>query len=313
VGVILVGNLVTLVPMILNAHAGTKYGIPFPVLLRTSYGHKGAHFPAVLRALVACGWFGIQTWIGGGALHTMTHALVPDLWANDFSHTIFRYLVFWGINLYFVRNGTESILALESYAAPCSWASEYCFWVGASPTEGGPCDTESFLRPVSSGAVGELGSREYGLGKAPGEAPIHVLNDLRGEPKARSMILGEVVTQADGTQQELPLTGGIPYASDYTGCTAQTQLWARFDSELQDRDKRTSWLVPVQVDAPEAPAHNKLLTYLMAITAMVAFWVTLALNIPDITRFARSQWDQALGQAIGLPLAMGLYSFIGPG
>ena len=71
---ILLGNVVVLVPMVLNAHAGTKYGVSFPVLCRASFGVRGANVPALLRAIVACGWFGIQTWIGGLALHTLLTA-----------------------------------------------------------------------------------------------------------------------------------------------------------------------------------------------------------------------------------------------
>ena len=74
---ILLGNTVVLVPMILNAHAGTKYGVSFPVLCRASFGVKGANVPATLRAIVACGWFGIQTWIGGLALDTLLRAAWP--------------------------------------------------------------------------------------------------------------------------------------------------------------------------------------------------------------------------------------------
>src|ERR1700732_1638066 len=81
VGTILLGNLIVLGPMILNAHAGAKYGIPFPVLVRSSFGVKGANVPAVLRALVACGWFGIQTWIGGQAINSMLQILSPQ-WAH---------------------------------------------------------------------------------------------------------------------------------------------------------------------------------------------------------------------------------------
>ncbi len=77
IATILLGNLIVLVPMLLNAHAGTKYGIPFPVLVRASFGVRGANLPAVLRALVACGWFGIQTWIGGQAIHTMLGIVWP--------------------------------------------------------------------------------------------------------------------------------------------------------------------------------------------------------------------------------------------
>ena len=77
VGTILLGNLIVLVPMLLNAHAGAKYGIPFPVFVRASFGVRGANIPAVLRALVACGWFGIQTWIGGQAIHSMLRIVWP--------------------------------------------------------------------------------------------------------------------------------------------------------------------------------------------------------------------------------------------
>ena len=77
IGTILLGNLIVLIPMVLNAHAGTKYGIPFPVFVRASFGVRGANVPAILRALVACGWFGIQTWIGGQAIQSMLGILVP--------------------------------------------------------------------------------------------------------------------------------------------------------------------------------------------------------------------------------------------
>src|SRR5207237_7220186 len=78
---ILLGNAIVLLPMILNAHAGTKYGVSFPVLCRASFGVRGANIPAILRALVACGWFGIQTWIGALALNTLIIAAAPG-WAN---------------------------------------------------------------------------------------------------------------------------------------------------------------------------------------------------------------------------------------
>ena len=76
---IFLGNLIVLIPMVLNAHAGTHYGIPFPVYCRASFGTKGANIPALLRALVACGWFGIQTWIGGNAIYKILAVFVPSL------------------------------------------------------------------------------------------------------------------------------------------------------------------------------------------------------------------------------------------
>ena len=76
---IFLGNTVVLIPMILNGHAGAKYGIPFPVFARSSFGTKGANIPAILRAIVACGWFGIQTWIGGFAIYLMIATWMPSL------------------------------------------------------------------------------------------------------------------------------------------------------------------------------------------------------------------------------------------
>src|SRR3954467_13989375 len=77
--IFLLGNTIVLIPMILNGHAGAKYGIPFPVLARASFGTRGANLPAILRALVACGWFGIQTWIGGKSVYNLIRAWKPSL------------------------------------------------------------------------------------------------------------------------------------------------------------------------------------------------------------------------------------------
>src|SRR5829696_9710455 len=98
IGTILLGNLIVLVPMLLNAHAGTRYGIPFPVFVRASFGVRGANFAAMARALVACGWFGIQTWIGGAALDALVTAAWGG-WANITGHTFIAFLVFWAIQL----------------------------------------------------------------------------------------------------------------------------------------------------------------------------------------------------------------------
>src|SRR3954462_3691243 len=98
IGTILLGNLIVLVPMVLNAHAGTKYGIPFPVLVRASFGVRGANLPAVLRALVACGWFGIQTWIGGQAISSMLKVLWPASAAIPATIWV-CFFIFWLINM----------------------------------------------------------------------------------------------------------------------------------------------------------------------------------------------------------------------
>src|SRR5438128_6953846 len=116
VGTILLGNLIVLIPMLLNAHAGARYGIPFPVFVRASFGVRGANVPAVLRALVACGWFGIQTWIGGQAIFTMLQILWPA--AKGSSTAMWAcFFFFWALNMVVVWRGIETIKILEGVAA----------------------------------------------------------------------------------------------------------------------------------------------------------------------------------------------------
>jgi nucleobase:cation symporter-1, NCS1 family len=220
---ILLGNAIVLVPMIINAHAGTRYGIPFPVYARAAYGPRGAHLPALLRAMVACGWFGIQTWIGGLALD----ALIAFVWpgwqqlGGDWrfmGYGLSDYLaffIFWAINLWFVWAGTESIKWMETAAAPL------LILIG-------------------------LGLLAWATGRVGG--------------------LGAILTQADALNPARQAPAG-----------GASQLGV---------------LVPW-------------------ITAMVGYWATLALNIPDFTRYARSQSDQAIGQAVGLLTTMPLFAFIG--
>src|SRR5690349_19096670 len=120
---IFIGNTIVLIPMILNGHAGTKYGIPFPVFARASFGTKGANIPAMLRAIVACGWFGIQTWIGGESLYNLIRAWNPSLAEID-STSLFPqalpmicFLAFWLLNMFIVYLGVESIRKLLVFKA----------------------------------------------------------------------------------------------------------------------------------------------------------------------------------------------------
>ena len=220
---VLLGNAIVLVPLVLNGHAGTQYGIPFPVFARASFGTMGAHVPSLLRSLVACGWFGIQTWIGGLAIYEIIAILWPA-WRALGGEAVFMgyslphylsFLAFWAINLYFVFAGTESIKWLETLAAP------FLVVMGLA---------------LLGWAVGAVG----GLGRILAESDRLILAD------------------ADRTPAEFVFTLFIP------------------------------WL-----------------------TAMVGYWATLSLNIPDFTRFARTQRDQATGQALGLLTAMPLFAFIG--
>jgi NCS1 family nucleobase:cation symporter-1 len=114
---ILLGNVIVLIPMILNAHAGTKYGVSFPVLCRASFGVRGANVPAILRALVACGWFGIQTWIGGLALNALLAAALPS-WANLPGNVWIAFAIFWLVQVAIILRGLEGIKILESWSAP---------------------------------------------------------------------------------------------------------------------------------------------------------------------------------------------------
>src|SRR5579883_695241 len=207
VGTILLGNVIVLIPMLLNAHAGARYGIPFPVFVRASFGVRGANLPAVLRALVACGWFGIQTWIGGQAVHSMASILWPSLEASQTSLWI-CFFAFWLLNMAVIWRGIETIRFPEGIGAP--------FMLG----------------------VGLL-------------------------------LLWWITRKAGGLGPVLSSPGRFHTVREFL-----------------------PFFVP-------------------SMTAMVGFWATVALNIPDFTRYARSQRAQAVGQALGLPAAMTLYAFIG--
>lgn len=135
-GTVLLGNLLVLVPMCLNAHAGTKYGLAFPVLLRSSFGTVGANVPAILRAIVACGWFGIQTYIGALAIDGCLSALSSG-WANVPGHLAIAFAVFWAIQVYFIIRGLEGIKWLETWSAPLLLAGGIALlWWAASKAGG---------------------------------------------------------------------------------------------------------------------------------------------------------------------------------
>jgi NCS1 family nucleobase:cation symporter-1 len=209
IGLVFLANCIVLIPMLLIGHAGTKFGIPFPVMARASFGVKGASLPAVLRGLVACGWFSINCYFGALALHGLLNTLGMGLAAPAPGETISTsqfvcFLAFWAIHLVFIWRGLESVRLLEVVAAPLMITASVALVVWAFMT-------------VSPAQIFSL--------------PAKV---VEGGPKT----------------------------------------WA-------------------------------------ALTGLVGFWATLALNIPDFTRFAKSQKDQIAGQAIGLPLPMALFSLVG--
>jgi NCS1 family nucleobase:cation symporter-1 len=214
---VFLGNAIVLVPMILNGHAGAKYGIPFPVLARASFGVLGANIPALLRAIVACGWFGIQTWIGGFALYQMLRLWIPSLdslpsvfptsWMLETGPAI-TFVLFWLLNMFVVHKGVESIRKLLVFKA--------------------------FVLPVAALAL-----------------LYWAIKDVHG--------LGPILSQP---------------------------------SKFNSNSEFFAFFFP-------------------ALTGMVGFWATLSLNIPDFTRYAKSQRAHIIGQAIGLAPSMTLFAFIG--
>src|SRR5216117_262275 len=214
---ILLGNTIVLIPMMLNAHAGTKYGVSFPVLCRAAFGTKGANVPAILRAIVACGWFAIQTWIGGTAIDALfsvmssgwAHLLGDATILNVALHTWIAFFLFWGIQVFIILKGVEGIKHLETWSAPLLLGGGLVVLAWASSKAGG---------------------------------------------------LGRVLSESAALQKQ------------------HNAFWSVFPG---------------------------------ALTASVGYWATLSLNIPDFTRYARSQRSQMLGQALGLPLTMTAFAFIG--
>ncbi|MCW2271874.1 MULTISPECIES: NCS1 family nucleobase:cation symporter-1 [Pseudomonas] len=204
---ILLANTVVLIPLTLNAFPGTKYGIPFPVLLRSSFGILGSNVPCLIRALVACGWFGIQTMFGGLAIHLFLGSLSADWKALGGTGEVIGFMLFWCLNLWVVLRGAESIKWLETLSAP-------------------------LLVLVGAGLL----------------------------------------------------------------------VWALPNVSISE----------LMAQPPKRPEGASVYGYFFAgLTAMVGFWATLSLNIPDFSRYAKSQKDQILGQILGLPLTMFLFAALG--
>jgi len=212
---ILLGNTIVLVPILLNSHPGTKYGIPFPVFARAAYGTYGSNLPALMRAIVACGWFGIQAWIGGQALQTFFAAFIPG-WATILGGRIgghtptewLSFLLFWGLNIAIIYRGMDLLRMVENWAAP------------------------------------------------------YVL-------VMTALLLGWILYQA----------GGVGFLLNEPG---KLNTFGEF------------WPI-----------------FIPSLTGMIGFWATLSLNMPDFTRFGRSQKEQAVGQVVALPTTMVIFAAMG--
>lgn len=303
---ILLGNLIVAVPMVLNGHAGTRYGIPFPVLGRAAFGTKGIHIPSVLRALVACGWFGIQTWIGGLAIAAILGAVAGDAslaqsWGVQFT----GFLAFWGVQMWLVIKGTESIKWLETLAAPLLIIIGVVMLSWGVNQGGGLSkvldSSYQFSKPTLTFAPQEGGGAEL---------TMNLIKNKEGKVRAqqwRYVLSGETLNStalSEVSYEEVPSEGLLTLNAAQLG--QATSISAQFKA-----GEVTSAVVSAPLKQPEPQGSTPWMTYLLWLTAMVAFWATLALNISDITRYAASQRDQVRGQAFGLPTTMTLYAFIG--
>lgn len=298
-------NLIITIPMVLNGHAGVKYGIPFPVLGRASFGTKGIHIPALLRGLVACGWFGIQTWIGGlafYAIYTTMNGISPEtgLSAGKFV----GFALFWLINMYFVWKGTESIKWLEQFSAPILLA------IGLVLIYWGTVQTGSFKKVLEQSQLLAAPTATLVQNEQGTWLQMNPLSKKDGSGfKATSVqILAGDQTAPNSTDwQPIENKKRIKISE-----TAVPSAKIAFQGRVQDRVVQSS-VVEAKLEAPEGKVgfFNRLWTYILWLTAMVGFWATMSLSIADITRYAQSQRSQVMGQFLGLPTTMLLYSFVG--
>ena len=303
------GNLIVLVPMILNGHAGTKHGVPFPVLLRAPFGILGANVPALLRGLVACGWFGIQTWIGGHALYALARVIWPAIadapgfgWLGINAWELAAFLAFWALNVWIAWSGTESIKWLEAWGAPMLLAIGLALLGWALTTPGGLgralAFSEQFSRPS--------------LSVADGEATLSALAE-DGVSRADEGRIGVGATDAEARASLAAAPwrpfSDQPIALPPAGAAAGGPLYVA--GEVRNASGTASPVLIARTEGGGSSRHGFWLLFLPGLTAMVGFWATLSLNIPDFTRYARNQADQAWGQILGLPTTMTLFAFIG--
>ncbi|MFT5217314.1 MAG: cytosine/uracil/thiamine/allantoin permease [Glaciecola sp.] len=297
-----VANIIITIPMVLNGHAGVKYGVPFPVVGRSSFGVNGIHLASITRAIVACGWFGIQTWIGGMALYEIFYAFSDNPTPTDLNLLMFVcFGAFWFLNMFFIWKGTNSIKWLEEYSAPILILMGVVL-IGWGAYNGGGFSnvlkqSEQLQNPVFS----KIDNLDNSI-------TIHPIVDAKGYPKA-NLYQSQIISISDTTVspwKELSKNGIIPLPDNYNKAD---QLSFRLRSDKKEKKHLSSW-VNVDLKAPKKEAPNKGWQYLKWLTVMLGFWATMSLSIADITRYAPTQKSQKQGQFIGLPGTMMLYSFV---
>ena len=302
-------NLIITVPMALNGHAGVKYGIPFPVVGRAAFGVRGIHIPAVLRAIVASGWFGVQTWIGGLAFYAIWHALTGSETSLGLDAGKFvGFAVFWLVNIWIIWKGTETIKWLEVFAAPILLLMGVALIVWGAKQGGGfahvLAQSSQLEKPVAS-----LEERDGAL-----YVQINPLEDAAGNLKASeyALTLPHAGTQTSQNWQPIRRSEWIPVQTDEAGLLALRSAEQSLGLQVRAQGYVYSSVAAVRfAESAEKSFADTAWSYLLWLTAMVGFWATMSISIADITRYARSQREQVVGQFIGLPGAMILYSFVG--
>ncbi len=286
-------NLIITVPMVLNGHAGVKYGVPFPVIGRSSFGVKGIHVPSVIRGIVACGWFGVNTWLGGLAIYSIFMVITgndPEIGLSWGQFICFG--IFWLLNMFFIWRGTDSIKWLEEYSAPILIVMGLLL-IGWGMNKAG-----GFGIVLDQSAQLEKPAAVLYQHNDSTFISINPITDKNGVPKAESYRL---INKKDTLSWENLKTTPI-YIQDFKEDD-------KFEVQLK-KEKLESSVVEVVV-MQEGDNGSKIWSYLIWLTAMVGFWATMSLSIADITRYSSSQSDQVKGQFIGLPGTMMLYSFVG--
>ncbi len=311
--IIIIGlaNLVITVPMALNGHAGVKYGIPFPVIGRASFGTKGIHLASIVRAIVACGWFGVQTWIGGLAIYSIVNTSLgldfsPELGILKFA----CFFVFWLVNIFFIWKGTESIRWLEDFSAPI------LILIGILLIGWGLKNAGNFTEVLQSSV--QLQKPTVTVHTETNSNAIYgnldPIRDLKGDFKATHYQISIPTASADSMLEWTDIDKSNPSFAIKNLNPALFDKLNKGKSVLKisfkDDAGNISSAVPIKMYSSTA-GSSKIWDYILWFTAMVGFWATMAISISDITRYAKKQSDQIQGQFIGLPGTMIFYSFVG--
>jgi len=292
-------NLVITIPMVLNGHAGVKYGIPFPVKGRAAFGTQGIHIASLLRAIVACGWFGVQTWIGGLAIYSIWNAATGQ--EGEVALSIGKFIcfgVFWLINIWFIWKGTESIRWLEDWSAPILILIGIVLIAWGANSAGGFANALEQGKQLQQGTITQLPYAD-----APGRTlQLSPLLNTDGTPKATHYRLSYPRQSETRPGEWMPITA--PMTAINIGMDVHVQV------QFKDAEGHESAKLEFNADRA-GKGEVGFWQYLMWFTAMVGFWATMSISISDITRHAKSQKDQLAGQFIGLPGTMLFYSFVG--